>query len=391
MNSIVSQKYNSEISEFMDILADVISDYVSPNAKCIDQTCNFPKESLDALAKEGFFGLIIPKELGGYGGSPTLYKDVVIELAKACASTAMIYVQHTSAVSIMLYGAHQPYLRELLEKIAKGGCLATIALSEPESGVYLFLPVSKATLQDDGSFLLSAKKSMVTSAGKADLYVVNSRSTTSKNSMHSNFYVVTKEQKGIYFGETPYLMGLRGNNSAQIEMKNCRIESKALIGNEGDGFKISREKLLPMGQLGVSALQVGIAKAIYQESVQYVKNRFYSHNEKNLSSFQRIQQMMAEMKIECDRAERSLEHMAYQMENGKLDSITMLEIKIIACEAVQKVADLCLKVCGGHAYSDRTPLERYIRDSKAGTVLGPTPEVLKELIGKIILDIPASI
>jgi alkylation response protein AidB-like acyl-CoA dehydrogenase len=97
------------------------------------------------------------------------------------------------------------------------------------------------------------------------------------------------------------------------------------------------------------------------------------------------------MKIECDRAERSLEHMICQMEKGKLDMITLLEIKIIACEAVLKLAHLCLKVCGGHAYSAHSPPERYIRDSKAGTVLGPTPELLKELIGKIILDIPASI
>jgi alkylation response protein AidB-like acyl-CoA dehydrogenase len=269
--------------------------------------------------------------------------------------------------------------------------LATIALSEPESGVYFFLPVSQASLRDDGTFSLSAKKSMVTSAGEADLYVVNSRSTTSKNSMQSNFYVLTKNQKGMYVGEMPKLMGLRGNNSAPVEMKDCRIESEALIGNEGDGFKISREKLLPMGQLGISALQVGIAKAIYHESVEYVKNRFYRHNEKNLASFQSIQQIIAEMKIECDRAERSLEYMACQMEKGKLDMIALLEIKIIACEAVLKLANLCLNVCGGHAYSAHSPLERYIRDSKAGTVLGPTPELLKELIGKIILDIPTGI
>ncbi|GAB6935741.1 hypothetical protein JCM14720_16620 [Calditerricola yamamurae] len=83
------------------------------------------------------------------------------------------------------------------------------------------------------------------------------------------------------------------------------------------------------------------------------------------------------MRIVFDQAERVLMDACKRMEQGTLDPVTMLEIKVMACDAVRKIANLSLKVCGGHAYSARTPLERYIRDSMAGTVMGPKPEILE--------------
>ncbi|MDP5272827.1 acyl-CoA dehydrogenase family protein [Chengkuizengella axinellae] len=380
-----------DIEEMMYTLDDIIVDYISPNAANIDRTGIFPRQNISLLAEEGFLGLLIPKELGGCGATPSIYKEVVIKLAKACASTAMVFVQHVSATSIMLHGAHQPFIQQQLRSMASGQSLATIALSEPGSGVYFFMPVSQMIDGEHEDFIFSAKKSMVTSAGEADIYVSNSRSTSSTSALQSNYFIFRKDQEGVEIGGIWEGMGLRGNNSAPMMIQNCLIPKKAMIGKEGDGFKISRERLLPMGQIGISSIHVGITKAMYEECVKYVKKRYYEHSDTHLSSFQSIQQMMAEMRIECDRAEGALKDMVTKLESGDIDMVTILEIKVIACEAAGRVANLCLRVAGGHAYSSHLPLERYIRDSKAGTVLGPTPDVLKELIGKIILDVPKTL
>jgi alkylation response protein AidB-like acyl-CoA dehydrogenase len=375
-------------NQILNIVEDIVVDYLIPNANEIDEKRCFPRENIDALAKEGLLGLMIPKELGGLGGTPSIYKDVVMALSKACASTAMVFVQHTSATSIMLYGKQQPSIQDYLKRMAEGTCLATIALSEAGSGCYFFLPVSQAERIGHNSLQLNMKKTMVTSAGEADLYIVNTKSTFAKNSMQSDFFILPKNYEGFSLGGIWEGMGLRGNQSAPMDIENCKVSEEMMIGSEGEGFKIVRESLLPMGQIGISSINIGIARAIYEESLQYVKKRSYAHIDASLSSFQSIQQTIATMRIICDQAEKALNDVVNQMEEGELDMVTTLEIKVMACEAALKLADLCLKVCGGHAYSSRSPLERYIRDSKAGTVMGPTPEILKELVGKILLDVP---
>ncbi|WP_129726440.1 acyl-CoA dehydrogenase family protein [Ectobacillus funiculus] len=384
-----TQELQQSLSDILEKVDDVVVDYLIPNAKKWDTERAFPRENLAALGEEGLLGLMIPKELGGMGGTPRIYKEVVVKLAQACASTALVYVQHTSAASIMLYGKQQLYISEQLGLMAQGKRLATIALSEAGSGCYFFLPVSQAE-KIDKNFRLNTNKIMVTSAGEADIYVTNSKATFAKNSMQSNFYVIPKEHPGITLGGIWEGMGLRGNQSAPMTI-DCQLDEEMLIGKEGEGFKIVRESLLPMGQIGISALNIGIAKAIYEESVSYVKKRFYAHINTNLSNFQSIQQIVGEMKIICDQAEKALDTVVLKLELNQLDMVSTLEIKVMACQAAMQLADLGLKVCGGYAYSAHSPIERYIRDSKAGSVMGPTPEVLKELIGKIVLDVPTQL
>lgn len=369
-------------------LDDVIGDVIVPNAAHVDRTGEFPRANIQALYEAGFLGLMIPDRFGGMGASPSLYKEVVIEMAKACASTALIFVQHVSATSVMLHGQQQPHVQKCLQEIVTQGKLATIAFSEPGSGCYFFLPVSQAKLAEDQGHILNAKKTMVTSAGEADFYVVNSMATTATDSKQSNFYIIPKNTAG--FSDTGKWegMGLRGNCSAPMILHNCHVPQEWLIGEEGEGFKIVQRSLLPMGQIGISSINIGLAKAIYEASVNYVKKRHYDHLRKGLSSFQSIQQTIAEMRVSCEQAENSLLSTVQKFEAGTLDVVSTLQIKIIACETALRVAEMSLKVCGGHAYSAQSPLERFIRDSKAGTVMGPTPDVLKELIGKYLLDIP---
>ncbi|MBH5318819.1 acyl-CoA/acyl-ACP dehydrogenase [Paenibacillus sp. GSMTC-2017] len=386
---LTSTELNREA--ILESVEELICDYLRPNAKKIDQTGQFPRENMTALAEAGLLGLIIPRELGGLGATPSLYKEIVMRLASACASTALVFVQHMSATSVMLYGAHQPYVQTWLKGIVDGQCLATIAFSEAESGCYFFLPVSQAKSEGEDHFVLNTKKTMVTSAGEADIYVVSTRSTFATNSMQSDFFILTRETEGFSLGGVWEGMGLRGNCSAPMTVKDCLVHRDKLIGTEGEGFKIVQRSLLPMGQIGISSLNLGIAKAIFDESVAYVKKRHYSHLDAGLSSFQSVQQTIGKMKVLYDQAEKSLQTVCRLMEEGSIDLVSTLEIKVMACETVIRMAEYSLNVCGGFAYSSHSPLERLIRDSKAGTIMGPTPEVLKELIGRTLLDVPTKL
>lgn len=386
MSNIQEKSLTQDILTKLD---DIIVDFVAPNAAHIDRERAFPRENINEIGRNGLLGLLIPQQLGGLEAPLSLYKETVIRLAQACASTALVYVQHMSAVSILLYGKDSDYIKKILSKIAQGNCLTTIALSEAGSGCYFFLPVSQVRNTDNG-LRLKTNKIMVTSAGEADLYVINSKATFAKNSMQSNFFAVSSNYDGIEVGGTWEGMGLRGNQSAPLNI-DAYLNPEMLIGEEGEGFKITREALLPMGQIGISAVNIGIAKAIYNESVNYVKKRFYTHINTNLSDFQSIQQMVGEMKVLCDQAETALNAFVQRMEKKEIDMVSTLEVKVMACQMVLSVAEIGLKVCGGHAYSANTPIERYIRDSMAGTVMGPTPDVLKELIGKIVLDVPTQL
>jgi len=208
-------------------LAPVL-EIAAKNALDVDVEGRYPAEAVQALRESGLLGLTVPTEAGGLGGGPHELVATVGALAGVCGSTAMIYLMHVSAVMPVAV-APPPDLPKLLTQLADGSTLGSLAFSEAGSRSHFWAPVSKAT-RDGDTVRLQARKSWVTSAGKAEVYVVSTGSADVEGGV--DLFAVPSDTPGLEVAGPWTGMGLRGNASSPMTI-DAQIPVEHRLGEAG--------------------------------------------------------------------------------------------------------------------------------------------------------------
>jgi alkylation response protein AidB-like acyl-CoA dehydrogenase len=362
----------------------IAKDVVAKHAGDVDHNARFPKESIDAIAKAGFLGLTIPASHGGAGQGPRTFAAVVTRFAEQCASTGMIYLMHVCGAAVITTANNFARKDAILKDIAAGKHLTTLAFSEKGSRSHFWAPVSQ---MKNGT--IAAEKSWVTSAGHADSYVVSTRSETGKEPTASTLYYVPKGATGLSVSGAWTGLGLRGNASAPMSLKNVAVTPADQLSGDVEGFGAMVNVVLPWFQLGSAAVSVGITRAATGGVAQHLASAKLEHMGQALSSLPNLRAALAKMQITADTQTAFLDYVAGKMENPQPDTmLAVLESKASASEAALDVTDLAMRACGGTAFSGRLSVERNFRDARAGSVMAPTTEVLHDFIGKAVLGMP---
>jgi alkylation response protein AidB-like acyl-CoA dehydrogenase len=363
-------------------------DQIARNADKVDKDAAFPNENITALATSGFLGLIVPKANGGHEASNSDYAAVVEEIGAACASTGMIFVMHCCAIEAIKTHMVSDTASQILSVAAKGQHLSTLALSERGTGVHFYATYGTSQLKDKG-YLVNVEKCFATSGGKANSYVVSARAVKSEDPLKSTLYLVFPEDAGVSFNGQWNGLGMRGNCSIDLSVKNAIIPSNRLIGEAAKGLDIELSSVLPRFLLGSSSVYLGIAKAAYEAACLHVKSRAYQHSGQALQALAVVQRSIGEMKSSVDLARTFNRSVAKQWdEEGQPPLIALMEAKLLSCKTASAVTSLAMQLCGGIAYSGALPVERHMRDALAGSVMAPTTDMLLELIGKAALGLP---
>ena len=375
-------------------LQRLIDEVIEPSASIVDQNKLFPKEGLKALAEAGFFKLTIPTVYGGWDAKPTDVSRAIAMIAKACASTAMVYVMHLTTVNSLIFYCNERQREKYLQPVVDGKWLATEAISEPGSGSQWWSLISTAERLDSGQYHICAKKSFCTSAGFADLYTVSTVAPNSGDHKEHALFIVTADTPGIRPGEWNGV-GLVGNMSGTIDF-DCIIDPDCLLfGGSGDGLRLYNEANQPIYHLGVASVYIGIARAAYEKAVERVRTRRYSRDatvySKNLSNYPAAQRHIGSMAIRLLQAESLVNDFARSMENKESFhdlAIKMTAVKVATAEAAFAVAHEAMLTSGGSSYiKGLMPLERYLRDALAASLMGPNDDFCKELIGRLALGL----
>lgn len=381
---------SSTIEDILKTASSVGEEVLRSHAEEVDRERSFPRRNIDALAQAGLMALTVPAEYAGLGRGPVVFTRVAEELARSCASTAMVYVMHVSGTACLLARPTPMIVERFIRPVAEGRSLATLAFSEFGSGAHFYAPVSQVAKRN-AHFVLNCDKSFVTSAGEANTYIVSTRSAGATSPMESDLLVVTREQAaaGGQVGEKWAGMGMNGNASSPMKFSNCDVPADQLLGKEGEGLSLMLETVLPIFSLGVAAVNLGIAEAALQASVSHACSRQYQHSGTSLAEIETIQHVLAEMKLSIDRSRALVYDTARMVEEGDPEAtLPVLEVKAAACETALEVTSRAMRVCGGAAYSKRTPVERFFRDSQAGNIMAPTTDILKGFIGKALVGLP---
>ncbi|HEX8618613.1 MAG TPA: acyl-CoA dehydrogenase family protein [Thermoanaerobaculia bacterium] len=378
-----------EQNPYLDQARTLAGGLVAENAAAIDEEGRFPAENLSAIAAAGLLGLGVATELGGSGESMRTFAAVTEELATACPSTAMIYVMHVTAAQAIASSATLEERETVLRDIAAGRHLTTLAFSETGSRSQFWAPVSRLESDGNGGFTTSAAKSWVTSADHADSYVSSAQRPGAESPLESTVYLVRRDASGVRTAGAFRGLGLRGNNSSPVALEQVHVDNGALISAQGEGANTMLQVVLPWFSIGTAAMANGICRAAVDRTAQHMQNTGFAHTGTSLRDLPTLRARLADMSVRVAQSRALLGYTFNVIESGsEAAPLFVLQSRLSSIEAATDVTDLAMKACGGAAFSKQVGVERFFRDARAGWVMAPTADHLRDFVGRALTGLP---
>ena len=375
--------------ELSERLAPVVQ-AARETAQEVDRSGAFPRAAVDALRVSGLLGLTLPPEDGGLGGGPRDLVEVTSRLASVCGSTAMVYLMHVSA-AMAVAAASPSGWPHLVGHLASGAKLGTLAFSEPGSRSHFWAPVSQGRTSEAGT-RVEARKSWVTSAGYADVYLVSTLTSPelvpADVPVPIDVFAVDTQTGGVEVAGTFRGLGLRGNASAPMTF-DLTAAGGDRLGAPGSGFGLMLQVVMPWFNLGNAAVSLGLSHAAADAAVAHASGSRLEHLREPLAALPTIRAQLARMALDL-AATRSYVGTAAVAIAAPDDSTTLhvLGVKAVANDAALRITDTAMRVCGGAAFSEHLQVERFFRDARAGVVMAPTADVLYDFYGKAVTGQP---
>ena len=359
---------------------------VKPLAQEVDETEEFPRGTVEKMAKYGFLGIPVPKEYGGQGCDPLTYVMCVEELSKVCGTTGVIVSAHTSLCCdpIMTYGTEEQK-QKFLVPLAKGEKLGAFGLTEPGAGTDAQGQQTKAVLDGD-EWVLNGSKIFITNGKEADVYVIFAVTgiieKRGRKVKEISAFIVEKGTPGFSFGTKEKKMGIRGSSTYELIFTDCRIPKENLLGQIGKGFGIAMHTL-DGGRIGIASQALGIAEGALDATISYVMER--KQFGRAIGAFQNTQFQIADMATKVEAAKMLVYKAAMAKATKKSYSVEAAMAKLYAAEVAMEVTTKCVQLHGGYGYTREYDVERMMRDAKITEIYEGTSEVQRMVISGALM------
>jgi alkylation response protein AidB-like acyl-CoA dehydrogenase len=380
-------------------LIEICERDIRPLADQNDRTSTFPRKSLEALGP--FLGLLLPKEWGGLGQSHRMLVATTETIARyGDASAAMCYTMHIGAVEALRLCANDYQVDRYLKRVVPDRLIGTLSYSDPETGSHFWYPIASGATKSDGGYMVTKRASWTTSGGFADFYVFQTTSPDFKDYSDLSVWVCDAADAEAKPGEWDAL-GLRGNQSGSLLIDNKFMPDNHLVGRVGDGAWSNDEAVDPFFLVSSSACWNGISLGAIDIAIRHTTRKTHKDVGLRVSDYPTIQDAVGEAIIDTNAVRCMNFSIAMALdevtENGQKnlelgeyargDYLPWLwQLKFAAAKNVAHVVDKMLHCTGGSGFKkEPLQLERYLRDGKAGWVMGPTNEVLRQFVGKTAL------
>ncbi len=368
--------------DFRDTIRQIVTERVAPRAAEIDAKAEYPQDLRELFAEHDLFGLPFEVEYGGTGTGTLMLNIAIEEVAKACASTAlMLMIQELGTLPIRLYGSDELKQR-FLPKCASGEWTPAFALSEPDAGSDPGGMRTKA-VRDGDEWVIDGTKNWITNLGVADFYVVFA--VTDPEAGHSrgiSAFVVEADRPGFSVGKLEHKMGIRGSPTGQPIFDSVRVPASNLVGEVDQGFKVALGTL-DHSRLGVAAQGLGLAQGATDYAAAYAKER--QQFGKPIASFQGIQFKLADMETRTAAARELLYQACAKVDRGDADIGKYSAMaKLFCSDTAMAVTVEAVQVLGGYGYVSEYPVERMMRDAKITQIYEGTNEIQRLVIARAL-------
>jgi len=371
-----------EPSEQQSMIRNMVREFseqqLGPKAEHTDKTKEFPQDIITSMAGLGLLGITIPTEYGGAGLDTITYSLVIEELSRRCASTGAITNVHNALVCypVSKYGTDNQK-KKYLSELATGTILGAFAATEAHAGSDLSHIQTTAKKTKDG-YTLNGTKTFVTNGPQAGLILTLAK--TDEDSF--SIFLLAPHMKGITVGEQNEKLGLNGAHICSIQLKDVNVSEEQLLGEEGKGLAIALDAI-NLGRIGIAAQCVGIADQALEESITYSQERVQFN--RPLSSFQAIQNKLADMETHLQAARQLTYSAAYQHDKGADIKKAAAAAKLFASSMCVEAALDAVQIHGGYGYTKEYIVERLYRDSKLTEIYEGTSDMQRLTIAKELL------
>ncbi len=365
----------------VDVARQITEELIIPQRAELDETEEYPREILKAMAQADLYGLYIPEEYGGFGGGPFAMVLALEQIARGCTGVATAYAASALGAYPILISGSEEMKQHYLPDIAAGKRLAAFALTEANAGSDAS-GIQTTAVQDGDHWVLNGTKQWITNAGEADIYTVIAITDRSKGPRGATMFVVEKGDPGFSVGPKEKKMGIRCSATCELIFKDCRIPKDRVIGRTGAGF-ITVMKTLDKSRPGIAILGVGLAQAALDEAVVYAKQRVQFG--KPIIAFQAVQHLLADMAIQTEAA-RTLVYQAAKHIDAHPEDMSKASsmCKVFATDVAMKVTVDAVQVLGGYGYMRDYPVEKMMRDAKILQIYEGTNQIQRNVVGQAL-------
>ncbi|MDP4127533.1 MAG: acyl-CoA dehydrogenase [Bacillota bacterium] len=376
-----------QLSEETLMVRDMVRKFaktqVAPLAEELDKHHGFPMDTWNKMRELGLTGFPIPEEWGGGGGSYLDFAIIVEELAKACASTAVITSVHTGlgCMSTYLYGS-QSLKEKYLRRLSTGEIIGAYALTEPNAGSDAGALKCKAEDMGD-HFLVNGSKIFITNGGIATTYCTFVKTDPSQpKGKGITCLIIEKDTPGFTMSKPVDKMGMHGSPTVELYFDNVKVPKENVLGEINNGFAVAMG-LLAGGRITIGAQGLGIAEGALEYTINYIKER--KQFDKPLAANQGVQFMIAEMAAKIEAAQLLIYRAAWLKDNKLPHNKEASMAKFFATDTAMEVTTNCVQLMGGYGYCSEYPVERMMRDAKITQIYEGSNQIQRMIIGREVI------
>jgi alkylation response protein AidB-like acyl-CoA dehydrogenase len=371
---------SAEEQAIVKTVHDFVDKQVRPVVRELEHANTYPEELIEAMKEMGIFGLAIPEPYGFAAVSMPCYAQVTEELARGWMSLAGAMGGHTVVSKLLLQFGTEVQKQKYLPRMATGELRATMALTEPGGGSDLQAMRTVAT-KDESGYVINGSKTWISNARKAGLVALLCKTDPSASPAHKGVSILLVEKvPGFTVSKDLPKLGYKGVESCEINFVDCRVDSDAVLGGvEGRGFA-QMMKGLEVGRIQVAARATGVARAAFDDALQYAQDResfgvpIWQH--------QSVGNMLADMGTKLYAARSLLLDAAERIDAGGRCDMEAGMAKLFASETAMEIALNAVRIHGGYGYSTEYDVERYFRDAPLMIVGEGTNEIQRGVIAK---------
>jgi alkylation response protein AidB-like acyl-CoA dehydrogenase len=374
-----------KFSEREELLRKTIREYaekeITPRKDDMEETGEFPVDLLPSMGEMGILGVIVPQEYGGTDMGHLARIIVLEELGRVCPAIPMaIQVHHMSTYALNMWG-NEEQKRKYLPPLTKGETMGAVSVTEPSGGSDVAGMQSTAKLEGD-KYILNGRKCFSTNAHHSDIWVVPARTGEGRKGLST--FIVEKDFPGAKVGRKEDKVGLRGANTGELAFQNCEVPKENLLGDEGDGMKISIRDIVECGRPGMASVALGILNAVLEQSVAFANERtLYG---KPISNLQAVQWYISDIYSDLEIA-RLLTYRVGWMIDQKMDVTAQAALaKQWSCEAAARAARKGIEVHGSYGILREYSIQRLLRDALVAIPAGGTAEIGKLVMARTALS-----
>ena len=369
------------LDQLLDTLTRFVRERLIPNEARLAEEDAVPAEILAEMKEMGVFGLSIPEEYGGLGLTMEEEALVAMEIGKTSPAFRSIFGTNNGigAQGILIDGTPEQKAR-YVPRLATGEIISSFCLTEPDSGSDA-ASLRTTAIRDGDDYVLNGTRRFITNGPEADLFTVMARTDPdNKGAGGISAFIVEGSTPGIHRGPADKKMGQKGAHTCDIIFDNCRVPAENIIGGrEGQGFKTAM-KVLDRGRLHISAVCVGVAERLVEESLHFAMER--KQFGAALSEHQLIQAMLADSRTEAYAGRAMVMDAARRKDAGENVSTLASCAKLFCAEMVGRVADRAVQVHGGSGYMAEYAVERFYRDVRLFRIYEGTTQIQQLVIAR---------